>query len=310
MLKQFYYKKNRIQQLKGFYHTAQLGSVSKASEKMGLTQSAVTLQIQSLERDIGFSLFYRDKQKIRLTSEGKLLYLQSVYYIQGIDDLFESFSSFINDKKKNLISIASNHAGISYILPKYIKKFRNFNSEVKFRISNLSKDECISRILDNEIDFFIYPSTNDAIVSELDFYPIVKYKPILLSHKNHPLSKKKKVTLGDISKYELVRIDPKFITLPAFEELLKAHKIKSNIEFEMSDWEILKKFVKANIGVAMISNIILEGEKEEDLVQTDLTEYFPAMDYGIFIKKGKKVDGILKEFLNILSNEKLLFANK
>lgn len=309
MLKQFYYKKNRIQQLKGFYHTAQLGSVSKAAEKMGLTQSAVTLQIQSLERDIGFTLFYRDKQKIKLTSDGKLLYLQSVYYIQGIDDLFESFSTFISDKKKNIIDIASNHAGISYILPKYIKKFKELDSKVRFKIRNLPKEDSISMALDNKIDFFIYPKTQDPI-DELDFYSIVKYKPILLSHKDHPLSKKKRVTLNDISKHELLRIDSKFITLPAFEELLKAHNIRSNIDLEMSDWEILKKFVKANIGVAMISNIILEGEKEEDLVQTDLTEYFPEMDYGIFIKKGKKIDGILREFLELLTREKLLFANR
>ena len=66
-LKQFYYKRNRIQQLKGFYHSAQTGSISKAAKKMGLTQAAVTLQIQSLERDIGVDLFKREGQKIKLT---------------------------------------------------------------------------------------------------------------------------------------------------------------------------------------------------------------------------------------------------
>lgn len=310
VLKQFYYKRNRIQQLKGFYYAVQTGSISGSAKKMGLSQAAITLQIQSLERDLEMKVFYRDGQKIKLTEAGKNLYAQAIYYIQGIDDLFESFMKYTKDKKLNEIDLATNHVGISYILPKYIKKFKDTHSAVKFKLRNLSKKECIERLLNDKIDMFIYPMNSDEIPSELDFFPIVKYQPILLTRKDHPLAKKKTITLSDVAKYELVRIDPKLITLPAFEELLKAHKIRSTIEFEMSDWEILKKFVKADIGVAMISNIVLEGEKETDLVGRVLTDYFPEMTYGILIKKGKKLEGLLKNFINLLTTEKLLQGQK
>jgi len=307
-LKQFYYKRNRIQQLKGFYYAVQAGSISGAAKKMGLTQAAVTLQVQSLERDIGMKVFNREGQKIKLTEAGKNLYLQSAYYIQGIDDLFESFTKFMDDKKSNVIDIASNHVSISYILPKYIEKFKTIHRAVKFKIRNLSKDECVSRLLKDEIDMVIYPMSSAEIPDELEFLPIVKYQPILLTRKNHPLALQKKITLTDIAKYEILRIDPKLVTLPAFEELLKAHKIRSTIEFEMSDWEILKKFVKAYIGIAMISNIVLEGEKEKDLVGRVLTDYFPEMTYGVLVKKGKKMEGLLKSFITLLTTEHLLYA--
>jgi DNA-binding transcriptional LysR family regulator len=208
------------------------------------------------------------------------------------------------------IDIATNHAGISYILPKYIKKFKTLNSNAKFKIRNLPKNECITRLLNGEIDMFIYPMNHDEIPSEFEFFSIAKYQPILLTKKDHPLALKRKVTLSDIAKYELVRIDPKLITLPAFEELLKAHSIRSTIEFEMSDWEILKKFVKADIGIAMISNIVLEGESEDDLTGRILTDYFPEMNYGILIKKGKKLEGLSKEFFQLLVKEKLLNSQK
>lgn len=306
MLKQFYYKRNRMQQLKGFFQAAQTGSISKAAKKMGLTQSAVTLQIQSLERDLGIKVFLREGQKIKLTEDGRVLYSQAIYYLQGLDDIFEGFIKFSNDKKLNTINFASNHACISYILPKYIKSFKDAHPKVKFKIRNLSKEECISRILDDEINMFIYPMVRDEIPDELEFVPIVKYQPILLTRKDHPLTKKKKVTLTDVAKYELLRIDKKLITLPAFEELLKAHKIRSNIEFEMSDWEILKKFVKADIGVAMVSNIILEGETDNTLSERILTEYFPEMTYGVLFKKGKILEGLLKKFVDHLINSNLL----
>ena len=163
--------------------------------------------------------------------------------------------------------------------------------------------------MDGEIDMFIYPMNAGAIPDELEFLPIVKYQPILLTRKDHALVKKKNLTLADVAKFELLRIDPHLITLPAFEEIIKSHGLYTNIEFEMSDWEILKKFVKANIGVAIVSNIILEGENDGELVGKILTTYFPEMTYGILLKKGKKLEGMLEDFVNLLTTKRLLQAH-
>lgn len=306
--KQIYYKKNRLQQLRGFCYTVQTGSMSKAAQKMNLSQSTITLQIQSLERDLKMKLFARNNTKITTTKEGKMLYSYCISYIQQMDSLFENFTKYIKDENPQIIDIASNHAGISYILPNYIRQFKNLHSSVKFKIRNLSKDNCIKRLLDDDINMFIYPMMLDEIPEECHFIPIVKYQPILLVNKNHKLAKQKNITLSDIAKFELVRIDPHLITLPAFEELIKSHGIQSSIEFEISDWEILKKFVKADIGVAIISNIIMEGEDQNDLVEIKLTNYFPEMTYGAVIKKGKQYDVLFQEFLELLTTQKLLNA--
>lgn len=305
--KQFYYKQNRLQQLRGFYYVVQNGSnISKAASIMGLTQSAVTLQIQSLERDLNIALFERCGKKMIITDAGKMLYECAVPYVHGVDDMFSSFLN-INDQKKNItITLAANHAVISYILPKYIKKFKDHNEGSKFVICNLSKDEAIKRLVNGEVDFFIYPMSLNDIPPELEFVPIVKYQPILLTKKDHPLANKKDLTLFDVSKYELVRIDSEFITLPMFEEIIKLHNIKTNIEFEISDWEILKKFVNANIGVAIISNIVLEGESDGSLIGKTLSDYFPEMVYGALFKKRKFLSGFSKDFFIMITTEKLL----
>ncbi len=304
--KQFYYKHNRLQQLKGFYYTVQSQSISKAALKIGLSQSAITLQIQSLERDLNVKLFDRDKKRIKITEEGKLLYMCSAPYIQGIEDLFKTFINHAEAKKSNTINLAANHVSISYILPKYIEKFKSMHGNAKFKIRNLEKSDAIKRLLNDEIDMFIYPIAKGELPVELDFITIATYQPILLVRKDHPLATKKDIVLSDVSKYELLRIDPKFITLPAFEEITRASNLKSSVEFEMSDWEILKRFVSNNIGVAIISNIVLEGEKNSDLVGKILTNYFPEMVYGVLFKKGKIFTGLAKSFIKSLQEEKLL----
>ncbi len=306
--KQHYYKNNRFQQLKGFCYTVQTGSMSNAAKKMRLTQGAVSLQIKSLERDLGVQLFERGKNNIELTTEGKKFYTHVAPHIYGADEMFEDFIKYLKQEKSNIINIAANNVSICYILPKYLQKFEVAHPEVKFEIRNLVREEAIKRLMNNEVDMLIYSMKIDEVPKELDFIPIVEYKPILLTRKNHPLAIKKNLKLSDVKSYSLLRLDQKFVTVPNFDEIAKHYGLKTKIEFEMGNYEILKKFVTAGIGISIVSSICLEGEKGRDLVGNNLTEYFPGIIYGILVKKGKKHYGLTQDFIKILTTEKLLQA--
>ncbi|TDJ70720.1 MAG: LysR family transcriptional regulator, partial [Proteobacteria bacterium] len=62
-----YYKQNRLKQLRAFCYAVQTGSVSKAAERLFLSQPSVTLQIQALERELAIELFERRGPNIKLT---------------------------------------------------------------------------------------------------------------------------------------------------------------------------------------------------------------------------------------------------
>ncbi len=306
--KQIYYKNNLFQQLKGFCYTVQTGSMSNAAKKMSLSQGAVSLQIQSLEEKLGVQLFQRDKNKAVLTKEGKMFYVHSAPYMHSADELLGDFIKIIQQEKSKVISIAANNVSICYILPKYIKKFETLHPKVNFEIKNISRDDAIKRLLDDEVDMLIYSMKLDEIPSELEFIPIVEYKPILLTKKNHPLAQKKKVLMSDIKCYKLLRLDRKFVTIPNFDEVAKHYGLKTKIEFEMANYEILKKLVREDVGITILSSICLEGEETKELASKTLTDYFPKILYGILIKKGKVPHGLLKDFIEMMMNEKLLQA--
>lgn len=298
------YKRNILQQNRGFYYTVRCGSVSKAAELLNLTQATISLQIQSLERDLKTKLFKRNSRPLKLTKDGERFYKISCPAIQQLEGIIDEFNK--SKETKTIIDIASNHAAISYILPKYLKEFVKENPEATFKIRNLSKKECLRRIINDEIDICLYSMNYGEVPKELKFIPIAQYQPILLTNKNHSLAKKKDFNLKDVKPFNLVRIDPHLVTLPSFEEIIKSHGLKTNIEFEMSDWEILKRFVEADIGVAIISNIILEGDSKNNLVGRSLAKYFPEINYGILIKRGKILNNSTQDFIDFMQNKKLL----
>jgi DNA-binding transcriptional LysR family regulator len=305
MSEQVHYKNNRFQQLKGFCNTIRTGSMSEAAKNMSLSQAAVSLQIKSLERDLKLPLFKRHKNKLTPTKEGKMFYAHSVEYMQGLEELYENFSKHIDKEKSRVIDIAANHVSMCHILPKYIKKFEEKYPQVQFKIRNLTKEDALKRLRSNKVDIALY-SDSDKSLDDLKFESIVTYKPILLVSKDHNLAEQENVTLSDIKKYDLLKLDNKFVTIPNFDEITKSLGLKTKIEFEMANYEILKKFIRAKVGIAILSSICLEGENEPELIVKDLSNFFSDISYGILFKKGKNFSGLLLEFVEMLRTEKLL----
>ncbi len=81
----FYYKGDRLKPLRAFCHAARLGSVSRAAEALFLSQPAITLQLQALERDMGTRLFERIGRRFTLTREGTALYELARPLVEGLD---------------------------------------------------------------------------------------------------------------------------------------------------------------------------------------------------------------------------------
>lgn len=67
--------------LKSFYEIAISKSISKASAKLNISQSALSRQIQDLEYDLKTPLFIRHQKGVRLTEQGKIYLIQSVKLI-------------------------------------------------------------------------------------------------------------------------------------------------------------------------------------------------------------------------------------
>ena len=82
------------------YYTALLGQPTKAAETIGISQSAVSMQIKSLEYDLNNQLFNRHKKKLTLTKEGTNLYEIITPHLQAIENVIDLFNQNQTKTKK------------------------------------------------------------------------------------------------------------------------------------------------------------------------------------------------------------------
>ena len=95
----FAYKGSRLKPLRAFCQVARLGSISRAAEALFLSQPAVTLQLQALERELGVRLLERSGRRLTPTREGDLLYAMARPLVEGLDGLAASFREQVRGRK-------------------------------------------------------------------------------------------------------------------------------------------------------------------------------------------------------------------
>ncbi|MFC1659015.1 LysR family transcriptional regulator [Pseudomonadota bacterium] len=301
-LTQFYYKKSRIQQLKGFCYTVQFGSVTKASEHMGLSTTAVTFQIQSLEEDLDIKLFERIGNRLVITKKGRAFYNLAIVQLQGIDSLFKIFHSGINKKNKNTLIIASGDDALTFILPKYVKKLTEQQQfkDIQIDVCNISRKEAFKRLIADEVDIAFYSSRKDSrnIPVEIKEEKIFKLKFALFLNKSHPLAKKSKITKEDVEKYECLLADKFTFYNPAESVSFK----KSKIHFENGSSHIIMGFVKENVQMSGGNEVYKDAFS--NIIFKNINHLLPEMFYSLFTLKNKKQKENVTYFINELRKDK------
>ena len=293
---QYYYKQNRFQQLRGFCHSALTGSISAAARRLSLSQPSVTLQIQALEREMGVQLFERGKGGIRLTPDGAVLFKMTKPLVEEVESLEERFNLARSEPGEGSIQLAAGGSTLLRVLPEAIDRFKREYPRIRLRVHNLSGEEGLALLRAGSIDFAVGPML--GVPDDLEFHPVASYAPVLITSRNHPLGKRKKVTLEQISRYPLV-LPPKNLSMRVLvDSTFQKHGLTYQIALEVGGLEVIKKFVEMGLGISIITSIGLSGE--EKLMVVGVEDYFPKKHYGIVLSKKKALSRPARLFTTLL----------
>ena len=290
------YKHNRLQQLRGFCFAAQEGSISKAAERMFLSQPSVTLQIQALEREFNTVLFDRNGPKIELTHEGQLLYELARPIVEGFGTIEENFQALRNHIEKGRLEIAAGGSTIQYVLPSYVEKFVQEHPTVDLKLRNVTGQEGLGLLRDGQVDFCVGPILD--ISDDIRFHPIVDYEPVLITPKGHPLAQRKRILPRHISKYPLILPPRHLSTWRQVEFVFAQEQLNYEVRLEVGGWEVIKRYVELGMGVSIVMSICIAGN--ENLEVIPVPEHFPKRTYGVVWRKNKRLSPQARGFIRVM----------
>src|SRR5207237_6353550 len=195
----------QIDSLKVFCDLAETESFTQAAKINEVTQSAVSQQISSLEKQFNSLLIERSKKKFRLTREGQVLYEYSKQIIQTYDSLHNRLQE-IKDIISGTIRIATIYSIGLHDLPPYIKRFLKsyptVNVHVEYRRSNQVYEDVLGNVVD--LGLVAYPTRDN----KMEIFPLRKDPLVLICHPQHPFAKQKNLKLKTLSGQKFIGFQP------------------------------------------------------------------------------------------------------
>jgi DNA-binding transcriptional LysR family regulator len=291
-----FYKQNRLKQLRAFCMAAKTGSISQAAEALFQSQPTVTLQIQALERELKITVFERRGPQISLTPEGAVLLQVAQPLVDGIDGLEQNFHAHFGRLDRGELNIAAGESTLLYIMPEFIKRFTEAYPGIQIKLHNVTGRDGMAMLRSDEADLAIGSMLD--IPDDIIYRPSIFYSSTLITPTKHPLSKKKKITLDDISPYGLILPPRHLATWRMLEMVFEQHGSRFQVSLEAGGWEIIKKYVSLDMGVSIVTGVCLSDEDE--LFQYPLDEFIPKRSYGVVVRRGKFLSPQTQAFIDMI----------
>ncbi len=265
-----------INLFKTYVRVVETQNLSRTAEEFGLSQPAVTKQIQALEDIYGILLLERSGRKLKPTEAGETLYEHAREVLKVMDRTAKAMEEMSDSRKGSLCLGASTIPG-QYILPYIIKNFKDRMPNIAISMDIADTDKIVNLVAEREIDVGIVGGwVNNR---KIEGYSWLEDDLVLIVPDNHRLAVEensgKGVKVTDLLHDRWIFREKGSGTRKAAEELLLSNGVRNdalNIYLEAGSTEAVLAAVEAGMGIAIISSWAvkrLEGQRRIKDIKID-----------------------------------------
>lgn len=248
-----------LNQLKYFQEVARLENIRAAAERLYISQPSLSRSIDSLESELGVSLFEKSGRGIVLTKAGRM-------FLEYADRILEDCDIAVYKMKE--LSSSGGRIDIGYVFPLanyYIPhKVRSFleipgNENVTFGFTQNRTSSIIRDIKNGKLDvgFCAYAGNEE----ELEFVPILKQEMVIITALDHPLADKDELSIRELENYPVIGYD-RISGLGGYtQRLYRSLGMKPEIMCECSDENSIQALVREHFGIALVARVDVLNEK-------------------------------------------------
>jgi DNA-binding transcriptional LysR family regulator len=261
-----------LRHLRYFIRVAEEENVSRAALKLHVSQPALSRQIRDLEEELGFPLLKRSAKSVRLTEAGRAFLTEARAVLQRADDAVKTARTVADGASELHVGYAPSLT--ARILPATLRTFQSESPRLRVRLHDLSTEEMLAGLRQDELQLAFAARPTPAMLRGLRFEELTRDPVCLAVAPNHPLARRRTVTLADAAREPLIVYSRK--EYPEAHERLAVlfGKIKPRIAEEHDSVSSLIAAVEAGNGVAVAPESLscISG------VRLKFVRFSPALD--------------------------------
>jgi len=287
-----------LRSLSYFVAVAEELNISRAAEKLNMSQPPLSTQIKNLEYDLNTTLFVRGKRQLMLTESGQLLYRRAKEIINLADKAEEEILA-LTKGMSGTISLGLVEGMAPDIAAEWFSGFMKDHSRVRFRILDGNSDDLIEKLLSGIISLAVI--TAPCNQSLLNSFPVGREKMAVLMRNDHPLAAKEgsSLDIADIADEPLI-VSSRKADIDTVYKWFRSTKKEPNIVCEMDSYLDAAALASRGIGISIFpKTAYIPGSS---LISKDISGKDRSVEYLFVWRKGHPLPTIEEAFIDYIKD--------
>lgn len=286
-----------IRHLEAFMAVALARSFRVASERMGLSQPALSQNIALLENSLGVTLFTRSTRSVRLTADGAGLQERLAPLLPALRDAIELTRRRADTNKTLQVGILAS-AAVKY-LPEALVRFRANHPDVVVSVRDGSADQLFEMVHQGKLDLAV-ASFLPHDDKDVHFSKIIADPFRAVFRRDHPLAGKGAVCWSELLDYDFIGANAGSGTRYAVDEAMKSRNIAVRTVMEFGHYSAVAGMVEAEMGVSALPRMNCPPPGDPLLCSVELIDPPVFRDLGILTNSR---DGGITHYARLFHDE-------
>lgn len=288
--------------LNSFIETVKQDSISKAAKNLHMTQSALSQQLQSIEKSLNANILIRSNKGVNLTDEGEIVLSYAEALVNLYDNMIKELEQCKRSELDEIKISACNTVG-EYLLPCTLHLYKKKYDNVRFSLKTEHSKNVIDHVLDRSSDIGFIDIDSNRKLDGIESFNICDNNLVFIFSGKRDMDKES-ITLKEISELPIILGSKSSSIRNIIEKLFSINNIhidNLNIEIELDSIESIKASVIANHGISIVPYTSVKKEIFANTLKTlPIKNVKPSCNISIIYQKSRADQPHIKNFISYM----------
>ena len=271
-------------------------NVSATAEALYTSQPGISKQVRMLEDELGIQIFGRSgKHLTHVTSAGNEVINIATEILSKVEAI-KSVAREHTQPDEGKLRIATTHTQARYALPPVIQGFMKKFPKVSMHMYQGTPAQISDAAAKGDADFAI-ATESLHLYNDLVMLPCYHWNRSIIVRADHPLAKKRDITIQDVAEFSLVTYVFGFTGRSELDTAFNDVGLEPKIAFTATDADVIKTYVRLGVGVGVIASMAIDPQIDSDLVVIDASHLFKASTTKIGFRRGTFLRSYMFDFI-------------
>ena len=293
-----------LRQLEYFQMASRLRNITRAAERLRVSQPNITVAIKKLEAELGIQLFDRSQKQLALTPEGAVFLNRIELALRNIQDAVLEVNDY-KQLQKGTIKIGIPPMMGAYLFPKIFSSFQKKYSHLDIYLHEEGSMSIREQLERDELDFGIIIISGAS--HNLQLLPMTTSQIVACVPENSPLAAKDRLTKEDIAAANVIMLKEGSNLRQTILDKLKEQSITPNIVLESNQVVTIKGLVASGVGISFLLDMVLVDARGVKAIPLEVPLF---VDVGLAWKKDRYISKAAQSFIDFCRDTLRKHKNK